>query len=114
MKIKHILLMVTLLFACYAHAKTVSSSDQCKNNALIQAEKLLTFHFGDEDDRMALDTVTLLPSITNPANNEQRFDVLEIWGYIYKGQYRMRLIYYPMEDGHCVLMGQELLEYASL
>ena len=54
-----------------------------------------------------------LPSIANPANPKQRFDVLEVWGDVYKGRYRMRLEYYR-SGGSCVLMGQEILEHASL
>jgi hypothetical protein len=38
-----------------------------------------------------------------------RFDVLEVWGYIYKAQYRMRFLYAQIPDA-CVLMGQEILE----
>jgi len=38
--------------------------------------------------------------------------VLEVWGHIYKGQYRMRLIY-ARSPKDCVLVGQEILEYAS-
>ena len=49
----------------------------------------------------------------NPANRLQRFDVLEVWGRIYKGQYRMRFIYARIPN-ECVLMGQEVLEYAAL
>ena len=58
-------------------------------------------------------SVKELTPIRNPANKKQLFDVLEVWGYIYKGQYRMRLIYARL-PGECVLMGQEILEYASL
>jgi hypothetical protein len=36
-----------------------------------------------------------------------------VWGSIYKGDYRMRLIYY-VSGNDCTLMGQEILEYASL
>jgi hypothetical protein len=39
--------------------------------------------------------------------------VLEVWGRIYKGQYRLRLIYARIPN-ECVLMGQEVIEYASL
>jgi len=39
--------------------------------------------------------------------------VLEVWGSIYKGNYRMRLIYH-VAGKDCTLMGQEILEYASL
>ena len=49
--------------------------------------------------------------IRNPSNRAQRFDVLEVWGHIYKGDYRMRFIYAQTQK-ECVLMGQEILEYA--
>ena len=38
-----------------------------------------------------------------------KFDVLEVWGYIYKAEYRMRFIYAQIPDS-CLLMGQEILE----
>jgi hypothetical protein len=36
-----------------------------------------------------------------------------VWGNIYKGQYRMRFIY-ARQQKECVLMGQEIIEYAKL
>ena len=65
------------------------------------------------DDRIEIDKSvrTLLP-MRNPANRLQRLDVLEVWGRIYKGEYRMRFLYAQTSD--CVLMGQEILEFASL
>ena len=44
---------------------------------------------------------------------EAAVDVLEIGGSIYKGSYRMRLIYAQL-PGECVPMGQEILELATL
>jgi hypothetical protein len=89
------------------------TAHRCAPEAREQARKLLTFHFG-ADDRIEIDkAVRTLPAIRNPANRLQRLDVLEVWGRIYKGQYRMRLIYARIPK-ECVLMGQELLEYASL
>jgi hypothetical protein len=86
---------------------------RCSTAAIEQAQKLLTFHFGP-DGRIEIDkSVKILASIRNPANRAQRFDVLEVWGHIYKGDYRMRLIYARLPN-ECVLMGQEVLEYASL
>lgn len=38
-----------------------------------------------------------------------RFDVLETIAYVYKAEYRIRLIYAKM-PGSCLLMGQEILE----
>lgn len=84
----------------------------CESDALRKAEKLIRFHSG-EDDRIVINhDVGIMHPIKNPRNKKQSFDVLEVWGSIYKGKYRMRFIYAQM-DG-CVLMGQELLEHASL
>lgn len=86
---------------------------QCSTDAISQAKRLLAFHFGG-DDRIEIDqSVKELPAIRNPANKNQKFKVIEVWGYIYKGQYRMRFIY-SASHGSCVLMGQEILEYANL
>lgn len=86
---------------------------RCSTAAIAQAPRLLAFHFGP-DSRIAIDTsVKVLTPIRNPANSAQRFDVLEVWGHIYKGSYRMRFVY-ARTPGECVLMGQEVLEFASL
>ncbi len=90
-----------------------NAAPQCSSDAVVRAKKLLTFHFG-EDDRISISPdVKELPSIRNPANSKQQFKVLEVWGSIYKGNYRMRLIYHA-SGADCTLMGQEILEYASL
>jgi len=91
----------------------LAKSPDCAAPAIAQARKLLSFH-SDGDDRIEIDkAVKELPSLKNPADAQQRFQVLEVWGYIYKARYRMRLIYAPM-GGSCTLMGQEVLEYAKL
>jgi hypothetical protein len=89
------------------------AAHRCAPAAREQAGKLLAFHVGG-DDRIEIDTTvrTLLP-MRNPANRLQRFDVLEVRGRIYKGQYRLRLIYARIPND-CVLMGQEVMEFASL
>ncbi len=90
-----------------------AKSPDCATPAIEQARKLLNFH-ADGDDRIEIDkAVKELPSLKNPADAQQRFQVLEVWGYIYKARYRMRLIYAPM-GGSCTLMGQEVLEFAKL
>jgi hypothetical protein len=101
----------TLLFlSSLAYAEP---AHHCSSAATEQAKKLLAFHFGP-DNRIEIDkSVKELAPIHNPANKKQLFDVLEVWGYIYKGQYRMRFIYARL-PGECILMGQEILEYASL
>lgn len=92
---------------------SLAGTPDCSASAIAQARKLLNFH-ADGDDRIAIDDkVKELPSLKNPADAQQRFQVLEVWGYIYKARYRMRLIYAPM-GGSCTLMGQEVLEFAKL
>jgi hypothetical protein len=103
------LLLAILCMAgdCYA-----APGHRCEADALKQARKLLTFHFGP-DDRMAIDkAVKVLPPIRNPAGKGS-FDVLEIYGHIYKGTYRMHLIYGQL-PGECILVGQEVLEITNL
>jgi hypothetical protein len=107
---------VTAVIGIAGSASTPASAQaphRCAPAAREQAQKLLAFHVGG-DDRIEIDKSvrTLLP-MRNPANRLQRFDVLEVWGRIYKGQYRLRLIYARIPK-ECVLMGQEVLEYASL
>jgi len=88
------------------------SSLTCQDSALKDAQKLLSF-YRDNDDRISIDKkVTPLAKIKNPQDGTQKFDVLETWGYIYKGKYRMRFMYYS--DVDCTLMGEEILEYADL
>ena len=99
--------------AANAHAATKPSGTACAADAVKQAGKLLAFHTDNDHRAEAPGPAKPLPSIVNPANPKQRFDVLEVWGYVYKGQYRMRLEYYRLGDD-CVLMGQEILEHASL
>lgn len=100
--------------ATAARAETIPSSAACGPDAVAQARKLLVFHLDGEDQGVHVgETAKPLPSIANPANRKQRFDVLEVGGSFYKGEYRMRLEYYRMGD-QCVLMGQEILEIARL
>src|SRR3954469_14216175 len=83
----------------------------CSVAAREQARRLLVFHSGPDDRTTIENTVKQMPSVRNPEDSRQKFDVLEIWGYIYKGRYRMRLIYYNSPATSCLLMGEEILEY---
>jgi hypothetical protein len=93
---------------------TAAPSHPCASAATTQARKLLAFHFGSKEDFNISSEVKILPPVKNPAAKEQLFDVLEVWGSLYKGQYRMRLLYGRLSSGECILMGQEILEYAKL
>jgi hypothetical protein len=104
---------LTIVSIVSAQSSSAQKPHRCATAALAQAPKLLAFHFGP-DSRIEIDkSAKVLAPIRNPANSAQRFDVLEVWGHIYKGDYRMRFLYARV-PGECVLMGQEVLEFASL
>ena len=85
----------------------------CAPDAIKRGKALLTLHFNDgQPGNPPLvdigDAVKALPSV-KALKGKGRFDVLEVWGYIYKAEYRMRFLYAQIPDA-CVLMGQEILE----
>ena len=107
----HVVLFCAMTLAGgFAHAQ---QEHRCAKSALAQAPKLLEFHFGPDNRIEIRNAVKVLAPMRNPANAKQTFDVLEVWGFIYKGSYRMRFIYARM-PGDCMLMGQEIMEHASL
>lgn len=106
-------LRASLLALLLTATSPALAAPQCADDAIAQAHKLLTFHFG-EGDRISIDDEAKeMPPLRNPANKRQQLDVLEVWGFIYKAQYRMRFIYFRTPDT-CALIGQEILEYATL
>ena len=107
--VKSAVCSISLLLCGVAYA----APHHCSSAATEQAKKLLVFHFGPDERVEISKSMKRLAPVHNPANKKQYFDVLEVWGYIAKGQYRMRLIYARL-PGECLLMGQEIVEYASL
>lgn len=106
-----LLAFVAMALSC---STAFAADPACSSDALERAQKLLAFHSGGDERASVEKTVTPLPSIRNPEDPKQRFAVLQVWGYIYKGKYRMRFIYYNSPVTRCVLMGQEILEMARL
>jgi len=101
-----------LLSAATAGAMPTAPVHPCAADARTQALKLLRFHV-DGDNRAAIDPASLRKIGTVASLvGKRRFDVLEVWGSVYKGEYRMRLIY-ANPAGMCVLMGQEILEHSD-
>ena len=82
----------------------------CDADAIKRGMPLLKLHFeADQLENASVeDTVKELPPI-KALKGKGKFDVLEIWGHIYKADYRMRFIYAQV-SGSCLLMGQEILE----
>ena len=99
-----------------AAAPPAPPAHRCAADAIERATPLLTLHFSDGQptaiENLSIDdTVKVLPPL-RALRGKGQFDVLEVWGFIYKGQYRMRFIYARI-PGSCVLMGQEILEAAD-
>lgn len=99
------------LLAGSAHA---ASPHRCADDAKTRAKALLTLHFNDGAsggtvENLAIDDAVAALAPAKPLTGSGKFDVLEVWGNIYKARYRMRLIYAQIADS-CVLMGQEILE----
>ncbi len=107
---KTTLLFILLLLSMLAHGQ---QRHPCADDAIKQAQALLLFHTGADTRATVEDTVKVMPPLRNPVNLRQRFDVLEVRGYVYKANYQMRLVYAQI-PGACALMGQEILERASL
>lgn len=85
----------------------------CVADAIEHAKKLLRFHYDvDATQPISVDeTVKVLPTVA-PLKGPGRFDVLEVWGSIYKANYRMHFIY-SQTRGNCLLMGQEIFEASN-
>ena len=86
----------------------------CADVARERASKLLAFHFEEPLPPSALIEIDKsareLPPVQNPAKPQQVLDVIEVWGYIHKAQYRMRFLFAPVPDT-CAIVGEEILEY---
>ena len=109
-----------VLAACLAASifvpNAAAADHACADDARKRAAALLTLHFNDGEagpiENMSIaDEVKALAPI-KAMKGKGKFDVLEVWGYIYKGEYRMRFIYAQIPDT-CLLMGQEILEQAD-
>lgn len=99
--------------ASTASAATAGKPHRCAADAIKRASPLLALHFEDEPgaetpNRGIDDDVKVLAPI-KALMGTGKFDVLEVRGYIYRAEYRMRFIYAQIDD-ECVLMGQEILE----
>lgn len=94
-----------------------ASGHPCASDAVGRSRDLLVFFRHPDETGFsgqwsvdeAAKEVGQVSAITGPG----RYDVLEVWGNVYKGRYRMRFIYAVVE-GKCVLIGQEILEDAVL
>lgn len=73
--------------------------------------ELLRFHGQIDQTDLAMDidaNVTPIAPVGALRGGGQ-LDVLEVWGYVYRTEYRMRFVYAQGFDS-CVLLGQEIFE----
>ena len=94
-----------------------SSSHRCAADAVTQSKRFLTFYLhldeaGAAESWSVDDSASQIGSV-QAIRGTQRYHVLEVWGRVYKGHYRMRFLY-ALTDGACTLMGEEIMEDAIL
>jgi hypothetical protein len=100
------LAMALCALAVPAHAQ--EKAHPCAADALKQAPALLRLQAADAEQPLDVEkTVKVLPPV-KALKGKGRFDVLEVWGHVYKATYRMRFIYAEIPHT-CALMGQEIL-----
>ncbi|MBN8997240.1 MAG: hypothetical protein J0H63_05685 [Rhizobiales bacterium] len=100
---------LALAAALLVASTALAAAHPCDQDAIDHAKPLLDLHTdGSGDENSIGDEVKVLPPV-KALKGKGRFDVLEIWGYVYKAEYRMRFLYAQIA-GSCVLMGQEILE----
>ncbi len=105
-------LPIAVLLLIAATAAAQAQTHPCAADAIAKATPLLRLHYGDPNQPVDVEqSVKVLPPIKALKGNG-RFDVLEVFGHIYKATYRMRFIYAQIK-GSCVLMGQEILELSD-
>ena len=98
--------------AALALAGPALAAEHCANDAKAKAAALLKLHAETTAAQPGtIDEVKRLGEI-KALKGKGRFDVLETTGYVYKAEYRIRLIYAQIK-GSCILMGQEILENAN-
>src|SRR5208282_6590858 len=111
-KIVRLTVFLAVLFA-YDCAEAVTVHP-CSADAVAQAKKLLVFYLhldnGTANSELSVEDNVKIWKV--PAIRGKRlYDVLEVWGDVYKGRYRMRFTY-ALVGGECTLMGEEIFEDA--
>ena len=100
-----LLLLSTSLASAQTH--------HCAKDAIAKAMPLLKLHFDQAEklENAGIDDQVKVLAPIKALKGNGRLDVLEVWGHIYKADYRMRFIYAQGKD--CALIGQEILEASN-
>ena len=106
---------VCLAFALVCAPAVAAQPHPCAADAAAQARKLLDFYVppvgGVSANRPTVDENIRKVGKVAAITGKRRYDVLEVWGGVYKGRYRMRFDYL-VAGGECVLMGEHIVEDA--
>ena len=106
--------LIPLLFCEIAHA---ASNRSVFFRCNCSSEELIVFYRHPDETgfsgQWSVDESAAKVRTVAAITGKRRYDVLQVWGNVYKGRYRMRLIY-AIVRGECVLMGEERLEDAIL
>jgi hypothetical protein len=111
------LILAGLALALWPCAGTCADSAiRCAKDAAQRAPALLAFYRHPDETgfagRWSIDPAVAKIGTIRALQGGGRYDVLQIWGYVYKGRYRMRFIFGVVAH-QCVLMGEEILEDAA-
>jgi hypothetical protein len=111
MRMKNIRLIV--IFLLLSTGVATAQTHRCAKDAIEKAMPLLKLHFDQAEklENAGIDDQVKVLAPIKALKGNGRFDVLEVWGHIYKADYRMRFIY--AQSKGCTLMGQEILEASN-
>jgi hypothetical protein len=111
MRVKNMRLAAILLLLSTGVA--TAQTHHCAKDAAEKAMSLLKLHFDQAEklENAGIDDQVRVLAPIKALKGNGKFDVLEVWGHIYKADYRMRFIY--AQGKGCTLMGQEILEASN-
>jgi hypothetical protein len=91
-------------------AQAQQKTHPCATDALKRADILLRLQAeAAADQPVDVEKTVKVLAPVKALKGKGRFDVLEVWGHVYKATYRMHFIYAQIPNS-CALMGQEILE----
>ncbi len=82
----------------------------CADAARATALQLLRLH-SDNDERAAIEGPVKKAAKVRAPKGKGKLDVLEVKGFVYKAEYRIRVLYLPAQG--CARVGFELIEVGA-
>ncbi|MGE3261023.1 MAG: hypothetical protein AB7K68_04510 [Bacteriovoracia bacterium] len=107
-------LILALIAPLSGMAKTrnvASSPHHCAEDAKVVAMEALKLHT-QADERATLDDKVTTMTPIRALKGKGKLDVLEVWGSVYRADYRIRVLYAQIKDS-CASLGFEIIEAAD-